>query len=92
MGTKANPEPKYDCLAKAHPDEPVFVLLGRDPVATHVISFWRTLREAIGDEDTDKLVNAFKIEAAMRAWAESHGKSEQVARSDAAYAKILASK
>ncbi|HAW11807.1 MAG TPA: aspartate decarboxylase, partial [Chloroflexi bacterium] len=30
MGTKNNPG-KFDCYDDAHPDEPMFVLLGRDP-------------------------------------------------------------
>jgi len=43
MGTKNNPG-KFDCFAKAEPDEPVFVLLGRDPQAAHLVSIWSKLR------------------------------------------------
>lgn len=44
MGTKANPG-KYDCHAKAEPDEPLFTLLGRDPMAGHLVSIWSKLRQ-----------------------------------------------
>jgi hypothetical protein len=39
MGTKTNPG-KYDCLSKAEPDEPVFVLMARDPVAPKLVDLW----------------------------------------------------
>lgn len=45
MGTKNNPG-KFDCFAKAEPDEPVFVLLGRDPQAAHLVSIWSKIRAA----------------------------------------------
>lgn len=43
MGTKLNPSP-YDCYHKALPDEPIFVLLGRDEHAPEVVSYWAHLR------------------------------------------------
>lgn len=43
MGTKNNPG-KFDCYEKADPDEPMFVLLGRDPMAAHLVSIWSKLR------------------------------------------------
>jgi hypothetical protein len=47
MGTKANPA-KFDCYANAMPDEPMFVLLGRDPLAPYHVREWAELRaEAI---------------------------------------------
>jgi hypothetical protein len=39
MGTKRNPG-KYDCYEKAEPDEPMFVLLGRDSVAPTLVEAW----------------------------------------------------
>jgi len=39
MGTKNNPG-KYDCYDKAEPDEPMFVLLARDPVASTLVRIW----------------------------------------------------
>ncbi len=43
MGTKNNPG-KFDCYANAGPDEPMFVLLGRDRLAGHLVSIWSKIR------------------------------------------------
>lgn len=43
MGTKNNPG-KFDCYAAAHPDEPLFTLLARDPSAPHLIRLWACVR------------------------------------------------
>lgn len=43
MGTKLNPG-KFDCYEKAAPDEPIFILLGRDPHAAEVVGYWIALR------------------------------------------------
>ncbi len=39
MSTRNNPGPR-DCLAKAEPDEPYFVLLGRDRASPVSIRIW----------------------------------------------------
>jgi hypothetical protein len=44
MGTKNNPG-KFDCYDDAHPDEPMFVLLGRDPAAGSLVRLWARRRE-----------------------------------------------
>jgi len=46
MGTRNDPS-RYDCYAKAEPDEPVFVLLGRDPSAAGLVRDWARQREAM---------------------------------------------
>lgn len=43
MGTKANPG-QFDCYQAAQPDEPIFVLLGRDRLAAHLVSIWSKIR------------------------------------------------
>lgn len=43
MGTKNNPG-KFDCYTNAEPDEPMFVLLGRDRLAAHLVSIWSKVR------------------------------------------------
>ena len=48
MGTKLNPG-KYDCIGFAEPDEPMFTLLARDPIAPHLIRLWRYLRAGKAD-------------------------------------------
>lgn len=52
MGTKRNPA-KYDCYKAAHPDEPMFVLLGRDPLAAQLVRIWARIRlnELAGAEE-----------------------------------------
>lgn len=43
MGTKNEPG-KFDCYANAAPDEPMFVLLARDPDAADLVEQWATAR------------------------------------------------
>lgn len=43
MGTKQHPG-SFDCLAAALPDEPMFVLLARDPLAGFLVSIWSKVR------------------------------------------------
>jgi len=45
MGTKNNPG-KYDCYKKALPDEPIFVLLARDPDFSAIVNEWANRRTA----------------------------------------------
>lgn len=44
MGTKEKPG-AFDCYANAKPDEPMFVLLARDPMAPVLVRLWADLRE-----------------------------------------------
>lgn len=64
MGTKNNPG-KFDCYANAEPDEPMFVLLGRDKHAPLLVGLWAELREMDG-EDSAKLTEAYYCAAKMR--------------------------
>ena len=48
MGSKLQPG-KFDCYANALPDEPMFVLLARDPVAPALTRLWGAIRD--GDRD-----------------------------------------
>ena len=73
MGTKNNPSP-FDCYSKAEPDEPYFVLLGRDPTATYLVEMWTMLRgETISKE---KLAEARKCADDMKKWATEHAPLE----------------
>lgn len=56
MGTKNNPG-KFDCYANAEPDEPMFVLLGRDKHAPLLVKLWADLR-AMDGEDIYKVTEA----------------------------------
>jgi len=43
MGTKTNPG-EYDCYKNALPDEPMFILLARDPLAPELVDEWAVRR------------------------------------------------
>jgi hypothetical protein len=71
MGTKNNPG-RFDCYANAEPDEPMFILLGRDPCARDAIITWVGARmEHMGDDPTsDKIKEALVCSRAMEEWAQ----------------------
>lgn len=69
MGTKNNPG-DFDCYANAEPDEPMFVLLGRDRHAPDWVDMWADIREA-EEEDVIKVEEARACARAMDAWRKS---------------------
>lgn len=72
MGTKTNPG-KYDCYAKAEQDEPLFVLLARDPLAPSLVRHWVELRNVMGlDDGFEKLREANQCADDMENWAADH--------------------
>lgn len=73
MGTKNNPG-AYDCYANADPDEPMFVLLGRDPFAAELVRAWADSREKAG-EDAAKVAEARKCADDLEAWCRNVGKT-----------------
>ncbi len=79
MATKNSPG-KFDCYDNAEPDEPMFVLLGRDPLASHLVSLWVKIRKEIGCTEPDKLAEAEACAIALHRWAHKLGKSEKVDR------------
>lgn len=77
MGTKNNPG-KFDCYARAELDEPVFVLLGRDPVASLVVEYWMMLRERLGKTEKEVLGEAETCAVSMQNWAKKKGRQDQL--------------
>lgn len=73
MGTKNNPG-AFDCYANAEPDEPMFVLLGRDKHAPTLVWLWATLRELDGEDDA-KVKEARECCASMMEWAHDHNRT-----------------
>ena len=80
MGTKETPA-KFDCYANALPDEPMFVLLARDPYASILVYQWahhRRMEILDGERPKSDLAVVEEAEAcgkAMRVWrAENAGK------------------
>lgn len=72
MGTKLNPGP-YDCYTKAAPDEPIFILRAKDPIAPIMVQMWARLTEYFAKEhkqsvDDVKLIEAFNCAEQMRIW------------------------
>lgn len=61
----------YDCLDKREPDEPVFVLLGRDRASSATIKIWATLwlqEISLGlrpESDRAQITEALKIATDM---------------------------
>lgn len=72
MGTKNNPC-AYDCYANAHPDEPMFVLLGRDKHAPTLVWLWALLRE-LDQEDPNKVAEARDCVEDMLKWQVARGR------------------
>jgi len=69
MGTKRDPGP-HDCYAKAEPDEPMFVLLARDPLAPHLVRLWSDLTVARPGNGREKSAEAKACARAMEDWAQ----------------------
>lgn len=64
MGTKNNPG-KFDCYKAAEPDEPMFVLLARDPQAPDLVRQWAARRQ---NTESKKAKEAFDCANAMIKW------------------------
>lgn len=86
MGSKNNPG-KFDCYANAEPDEPMFILLGRDPVAWLLVDLWAATREELGKTAPEKRQEAADCAFRMRDWAEAQRKDTSGA--SAAMARVM---
>jgi len=76
VGTKNAPG-EFDCYDKAEPDEPMFVLLGRDPSAGETVRLWAQMRH--GDpKESAKCAEALACADALDAWAKKLGKVPRV--------------
>lgn len=75
MGTKINPG-EFDCMAKALPNEPFFILLARDSAAAGLVREWAGHRRGLIEggvrprEDIRKVHEAQRLAAQMDAWRE----------------------
>lgn len=79
MGTKNTPG-QFDCYANAEPDEPMFILLGRDPVAWMLVDLWAAVRKELGKTSPQKHQEAIDCAFALEKWASEHGKDTLEAR------------
>lgn len=73
MGTKNNPG-AFDCYLNAEPDEPMFVLLARDPMAPFLVREWarRRIDSFSPPEDDAKVAEAKACADNMDAWRAEH--------------------
>lgn len=77
MGSKNSPG-KFDCYENALPDEPIFVLLARDPWAPDLIEEWavRRMRDIVlgmrPRADLPMVDEAQKCARAMKEWRKSN--------------------
>jgi hypothetical protein len=72
MGTKNNPG-RYDCYEKAEPDEPMFILLARDPLAANLVRMWASLHRSTKGANLEKVEEAYANAAAMDHWRKQRG-------------------
>jgi hypothetical protein len=74
MGTKNNPG-AFDCYEHAHPDEPMFVILGRDPIGGAIVRAWAAARAHLAKTgDAAKITEAVQCAAAMDEWCDKAGR------------------
>lgn len=76
MSTKNNPG-THDCYTRAAPDEPMFVLLGRDPMAAALVRAWALMRGQAGEKGV-VIMNALKCADDMEKWARDAGKGDRI--------------
>jgi hypothetical protein len=73
MGTKLLPG-EFDCYHNAEADEPMFVLLARDPSAPETVRMWANLREHLiysgkkPESDRAMIEEALACADAMEEW------------------------
>lgn len=73
MGTKNKPG-DFDCYGNAEPDEPMFILLARDPAAPELVETWADRRLAMINDglkpESDKamITEARQCAETMRKW------------------------
>lgn len=67
MGTKNAPG-NFDCYANAADDEPMFVLLARDPLAPDLVVLWAERRAKSNKSDVEKINEARRCADAMLRW------------------------
>lgn len=68
MATKNDPG-QFDCYASAAPDEPMFILLARDPLAPILVRLWSELRGHLAGNPS-KTAEARNVALAMERWRE----------------------
>ncbi len=89
MATKNDPG-TWKCYENAEPDEPMFVLLGRDPAACCAVIFWVKMRMEMGQPMDDQLKDARDLAYKMEQWAKAKGKTKELNDVKAAFDRLIA--
>ena len=79
-GVARSEQPTDPCLSKREPGEPMFTLLGRDPVAADLVWLWAWARERMTSKITSpkKITDARNTAYDMRKWcAENAGRKNE---------------
>lgn len=83
MATKTNPG-KFDCYTKAAPNEPMFILLARDPTAPQLVGLWAETylrkKQRLGTCDSsveEKFEEAMACAKSMRDWLRATERDER---------------
>lgn len=77
MGSKNEPG-QFDCYANALPDEPMFILLARDPFGPDLVEMWASRRQFEIEQGTRPVTDLKMVEEArdcafkMRNWRKSN--------------------
>jgi hypothetical protein len=87
MGTKKRPS-AYEPLHYVDQDEPLFVLIGRDPDAGRLVRDWAAARERRG-EDPAVVRDARETAAEMDAYCLAHGKKPLLSEAEQRSADLL---
>lgn len=76
VGTKVEPG-AFDCYATAKPDEPLFTLLARDPLAPLVVRLWAEARRYMRGNGP-KVEEAIDCAKAMSKWYDAAGEKMEM--------------
>ncbi len=76
MNTLENPS-KHDCRKKLLPDEPIFILRGKDPNASKTIHYWVAGYLQRGGRNLKKVCEALDLAQQMEEWRKEHIKKEK---------------
>lgn len=85
MGYTKAEQDDTSCYARAKDDEPIFVLLARDPVAWLLVMQWAGLRQALGETDEQQVKDAEACGQAMAAYCDGLGKAAKRATAHSAF-------
>lgn len=64
----------HSCISRAEPEEPIFVLRAKDPVAAQAVRLWANM--AVGIHEPEKAQEAYALADSMDRWREERAPVE----------------